>query len=74
LSFGKCKSSHTPLNPEKTIPIDSIMRMPGTSSAGKRNRNTATDKRTFIYPLSVIRRVIYQYDGKPYDRILLEMY
>ena len=38
------------------------------------SRNTATDKRTFIYPLSVIRRVIYQYDGKPYERILLEMY
>jgi len=38
------------------------------------SRNTATDKRTFIYPLSIIRRVIYQYDGKPYDKILLEMY
>jgi hypothetical protein len=38
------------------------------------SRNTATDKRTFIYPISVIRRIIYQYDGKPYDKILLEMY
>jgi len=38
------------------------------------SRNTATDKRTFIYPLSVIRRVIYQFDGKPYEKILLEMY
>jgi hypothetical protein len=38
------------------------------------SRSTATDKRTFIYPLSVIRRIIYQYDGKPYDRILLELY
>lgn len=38
------------------------------------SRNTATDKRTFIYPLTVIRRIIYMYDGKPYDRILLEMY
>jgi hypothetical protein len=38
------------------------------------SRTTATDKRTFIYPLSVIRRIIYQFDGKPYDRILLEMY
>jgi hypothetical protein len=38
------------------------------------SRNTATDKRTFIYPLSVIRRIIYKVDGKPYDRILLEMY
>jgi hypothetical protein len=38
------------------------------------SRNTATDKRTFIYPLSVIRRIIYKYDGKPYDKILLELY
>ena len=38
------------------------------------SRSTATDKRTFVYPLSVIRRIIYQFDGKPYDRILLEMY
>jgi hypothetical protein len=38
------------------------------------SRTTATDKRTFIYPMTVIRRIIYQYDGKPYDRILLEMY
>ena len=38
------------------------------------SRNTSTDKRTFIYPMSVIRRVIYKFDGKPYDRILLEMY
>jgi hypothetical protein len=38
------------------------------------SRSTTTDKRTFIYPLTVIRRIIYQYDGKPYDRILLEMY
>ena len=38
------------------------------------SRNTATDKRTFIYPLTVIRRIIYQYDNKPYEKILLEMY
>jgi hypothetical protein len=37
-------------------------------------RETATDKRTFVYPMSVIRRIIYLYDGKPYDKILLEMY
>ena len=37
-------------------------------------RNTATDKRTFLYPISIIRRIIYQFDGKAYDRILLEMY
>lgn len=38
------------------------------------SRNTATDKRTFLYPLTVIRRIIYKYDGKPYEKILLEMY
>ena len=38
------------------------------------SRNTSTDKRTFIYPLTIIRRIIYKYEGKPYDRILLEMY
>jgi len=38
------------------------------------SRNTATDKRTFIYPLTVIRRIIYLYDNKPYEKILLEMY
>jgi hypothetical protein len=38
------------------------------------SRNTATDKRTFIYPLTIIRRIIYEHDGKPYDLILLEMY
>ena len=38
------------------------------------SRNTSTDKRTFVYPLTVIRRIIYKNDGKPYDRILLEMY
>jgi len=37
-------------------------------------RNTVTDKRTFVYPLAIIRRIIYQFDGKPYDKILLEMY
>jgi len=37
-------------------------------------RSTPTDKRTFIYPISVIRRVIYLFDGKPYEKILLEMY
>jgi hypothetical protein len=38
------------------------------------SRNTATDKRTFVYPLTVIRRIIYQFDSKPYEKILLEMY
>ncbi len=38
------------------------------------SRNTDTDKRTFLYPLSLIRRVIYLYDGKPYQKIVIEMY
>jgi hypothetical protein len=38
------------------------------------SRNTPTDKRTFVYPLAIIRRVIFQFDGKPYEKILLEMY
>ncbi len=37
-------------------------------------RNTDTDKRTFLYPISVIRRIIYMYDDRPYQKILLEMY
>jgi hypothetical protein len=37
-------------------------------------RNTSSDKRSFVYPLSVIRRIIYAFDGKPYQMILLEMY
>ena len=37
-------------------------------------RNTATDKRTFVYPIAIIRRIIFQFDGKPYEKVLLEMY
>jgi hypothetical protein len=37
-------------------------------------RDTSTDKRSFVYPISVIRRIIYQFAGKPYDKILLELY
>ena len=37
-------------------------------------RNTSTDKRTFLYPLSIIRRVIFLFDGRPNDKILLELY
>lgn len=37
-------------------------------------RNTATDRRMFVYPISVIRRIIFAYDGKPYQMILVEMY
>ena len=37
-------------------------------------RNTNSDKRSFVYPISVIRRIIYAFDGKPYQMILLEMY
>ncbi len=38
------------------------------------SRDSDTDKRTFAYPLSIIRRVIFLYDGKPYQKIVLEMY
>jgi hypothetical protein len=38
------------------------------------SRDSETDKRTFLYPLSVIRRIIFMYDGKPYKKIVLEMY
>lgn len=37
-------------------------------------RNTASDKRDFVYPISVIRRIIFAYDWKPYQMILIEMY
>lgn len=37
-------------------------------------RNTDTDKRTFVYPISIIRRVIYLYNNRPYQKIVLEMY
>lgn len=37
-------------------------------------RATQTDKRYFMYPLSVIRRIIFAYAGKPYKKIVLEMY
>ncbi len=37
-------------------------------------RATQSDKRSFIYPLSVIRRVIFAYDCRPYEKIILEMY
>jgi hypothetical protein len=38
------------------------------------SRNTSGDKRSFLYPISVIRRIIFAYEGKPYQMILLEMY
>lgn len=37
-------------------------------------RDSDTDKRSFVYPMSVIKRVIYLYDGKPYQKIVIEMY
>ncbi len=37
-------------------------------------RNSDTDKRSFAYPMAVVRRVIFLYDGKPYQKIVLEMY
>ncbi len=38
------------------------------------SRTTETDKRTFVYPLSIVRRIIYLYDNKPYQKIVIEMY
>lgn len=38
------------------------------------SRTTETDKRTFAYPMSVIRRIIYLYDNKPYQKIVIELY
>jgi hypothetical protein len=38
------------------------------------SRNVENDKRTFAYPMSVIRRIIFQYDNKPYQQIVIEMY
>ncbi len=38
------------------------------------SRTTDTDKRTFIYPISVIRRIIYMYDNVRYQKIVIEMY
>jgi hypothetical protein len=38
------------------------------------SRNTSSDKRAFVYPISVIRRIIFAYDWKPYQMILLELY
>jgi hypothetical protein len=37
-------------------------------------RNVENDKRTFAYPMTVIRRIIFQYDNKPYQQIVIEMY
>lgn len=37
-------------------------------------RDSDTDKRSFVYPISVVRRVIFLYDGKPYQKIVVEMY
>lgn len=37
-------------------------------------RDSDTDKRSFVYPMTVVRRVIFLYDGKPYQKIVLEMY
>jgi hypothetical protein len=38
------------------------------------SRNVDSDKRSFVYPLSVIRRIVTMYENRPYDRILIEMY
>jgi len=38
------------------------------------SRQVENDKRSFIYQLTNIRRIIFAYDGKPYQKIVLEMY
>jgi hypothetical protein len=37
-------------------------------------RDAESDKRSFVYPMSVIRRIIFAYDNKPYQKIVIEMY
>jgi hypothetical protein len=37
-------------------------------------RETDADKRSFVYPISIIRRIIFQYDGRAYQKIVLELY
>jgi hypothetical protein len=37
-------------------------------------RDAESDKRSFVYPLSVIRRIIFAFDNKPYQKIVIEMY
>ncbi|HMK38130.1 MAG TPA: hypothetical protein VK569_02240 [Bacteroidota bacterium] len=38
------------------------------------HRTTGTDKRSFAYPLADIRRITYLFGGRPYKRIVVEMF
>ncbi len=38
------------------------------------HRATGTDKRSFAYPIADIRRVTYLFGGRPYRRIVVEMF
>ena len=38
------------------------------------HRATDSDKRSFAYPLSDIRRITYLFGGRPYKRIVVEMF
>jgi hypothetical protein len=37
-------------------------------------RNVEGDKRSFVYPLAMVRRIITRRDGKPLHPIVLELY
>ena len=38
------------------------------------SRDAENDRRSFVYPLSIIRRIIFAFDNKPYQKIVIEMY
>lgn len=38
------------------------------------HRATGTDRRSFAYPISEIRRITYLFGGRPYKRIVVEMF
>ena len=38
------------------------------------HRSTGADKRSFTYPLADIRRITYLFGGRPYKRIVVEMF
>ena len=38
------------------------------------HRATGTDRRSFAYPISEIRRITYLFGGRPYRRIVVEMF
>jgi len=38
------------------------------------HRGTGSDKRSFAYPIADIRRITYLFGGRPYRRIVVEMF